>query len=331
MKLLRYSEVHSSWIGKILVFSVVSAIAMTGFVLDASALTLSPIVSTAPDQKPYSIAVDQGTGDIFVVVGQLDPTAPNGISRVTGSTLTPVYSNIGMNYTNGLTAGDGWLYWGNCNIGPYTSSVNFKATQDGSSPIINMGSGSIGDLSDITYSNGFLYTTDYYYGRMRKLDTNGNYIQWLGQTPNWTGHYQHYSSIAVSSDRIFQSDQEGSNPGAIYSYPITGGTGSLVASGYFSNITYFDDTIYAIGSDYDSIWQVPASGGSATLLLGGEYFGNLSSIEAYNGMLYVTDSGSQTIWEVDLYGEPIPEPATMLLLGSGLIGLAGLRRKKFKK
>jgi hypothetical protein len=42
-------------------------------------------------------------------------------------------------------------------------------------------------------------------------------------------------------------------------------------------------------------------------------------------------NGGWDVFELNVDIEPVPEPATMLLLGSGLVGLAGFRRKKFKK
>jgi len=46
----------------------------------------------------------------------------------------------------------------------------------------------------------------------------------------------------------------------------------------------------------------------------------------------ILDLPDRGLSHVSYFGQPIPEPATMFLLGSGLIGLAGYGRKKlFKK
>jgi len=175
-----------------------------------------------------------------------------------------------------------------------------------------------------------------------------------------SGHFNdHANSVLVGSDlgdALFEDDEIAKNV-ALYSlYIPVAGSVSFHSNGFFSGGAdpYF--TLFAgtgnsatfLGSNYDQAFSAGGDFDLSFVLSAGNYmvamsvFANMSLAENYNsGSLAdgfsgmgVPDCLGNSYYELGITlpdSQTVPEPCTLLLMGAGLAGITGMRKKLGKE
>ena len=181
-----------------------------------------------------------------------------------------------------------------------------------------------GQLFDVEYLGLYITSDEVYFGLQTGFDVAAD---------NVSGYRPGDFALDVNGDGTYDYAIDFSISGTTASFSLFEVT-SWEDSDYFSTANPFEmnegtevaDFTGAFGS---GIYDNNIDGGSSYVLEGSF---NLSLLNAYAGndigIHWTMECGNDYLTQTSA---PVPEPATMLLFGCGLIGLATVGRKKFQK
>ncbi len=286
----------------------------------------------AVSQKTRDMACDS-EGNLYLtheVTGAINKVSPTG--EVTVGWVKWLSNPCGIEYTGGSTYGD-YLY-----VNTSNDDSIYKIDLNGSKTLLtsNIPGSTMIALDRDGYYGNKLYATTSTFDRIFSVSENGSSqvfsiyfnnlsgcIQGIAIAPNGTYNNSMYVSTwypnNLNKSGIFSVDQNG-NPTLFNTNLAAGFAMKFDTSGYFDN-ALFVSAIESFG-DHWNIYRLDENG-QETLFATSKISSLLGFTFGVDGAMYIHeyDFSTSRIWKISA----IPEPATMLLLG---LGLLGLRRRK---